>query len=187
MPMLARIATSLARTRNVGVKDSVMRSATTSAASGIVPDSTSTANSSPPNRATVSPGRVADANSFGHGDQQLVADWMSETVVDRLEVVEIQEQHGHRVEATVAPVHGMGEPVEEQGAVRQTGEGVMERLMIELLLQRTPLGHVSTVEHDRAHVGLIERFVMTASTMRHWPSAWRHPALESRAWCRVPP
>ena len=43
---------------------------------------------------------------------------------------------------------------QEQGTVGQAGEGVVEGLVVELLLQHPPLGHVATVEHDRADVGL---------------------------------
>ena len=81
---------------------------------------------------------------------------MSETVVDGLEVVEVQEEHGDRVGAAVASVHGVGEPVEKQGAVGQAGERVVEGLVVELLFEGAAVGDIAAVEHDGADVGLIE-------------------------------
>jgi hypothetical protein len=75
------------------------------------------------------------ADAFGHGHQQAVAGRMPEAVIDRLEVIEVQEQHADRISAPVASVHGMRETVQEQGAVGQAGEGVVESLVIELSLQ----------------------------------------------------
>ncbi len=50
-------------------------------------------NSSPPKRATVSPGRMLRLQPFAERDQQLVADRVAEAVVDELEAVEVEEQH----------------------------------------------------------------------------------------------
>ena len=78
-------------------------------------------------------GAGGGAEAFGDSHEQAVAGRMPEAVVDRLEVVEVQEQHGDRIGAPVAAVHGMGEPVQEQRPVGQAGEGVVERLVVELL------------------------------------------------------
>ena len=51
-------------------------------------------NSSPPSRAAVSPSRIARPKSLADGDQQGVAGLVAIAVVDRLEVVEVDEQHG---------------------------------------------------------------------------------------------
>ena len=57
--------------------------------------STSTANSSPPKRATVSLGAHRGAQPLGDRDEQLVAGAVAERVVDLLEAVEVEEEHGH--------------------------------------------------------------------------------------------
>jgi hypothetical protein len=80
-----------------------------------------------------------------------------QTVVDRLEVIDVQEKHGDRVKRPVAPVHGVGKPVEEQGTIGQAREGVMEGLAFELAFQGAALRHVSAVEHDRPDVGLVDQ------------------------------
>ena len=48
-------------------------------------------NSSPPNRDTVSESRTIGAQPLGHALQQLVAGAMTKAVVDKFEVVEIDE------------------------------------------------------------------------------------------------
>ena len=49
-------------------------------------------NSSPPSRAAVSPSRITRAQALADGDQQRVAGVVAIAVVDRLEVVEVEEQ-----------------------------------------------------------------------------------------------
>ena len=51
------------------------------------------ANSSPPSRATVAPGRRQECESLGDDLQELVADVVPERVVDLLEPVQVQQQH----------------------------------------------------------------------------------------------
>ena len=52
------------------------------------------ANSSPPKRATVSLAAQRVAQALGDRDEQLVAGRVAEAVVDDLEAVEVEEQHG---------------------------------------------------------------------------------------------
>ena len=54
-------------------------------------------NSSPPKRATVSPGPQAGAEPLADGRQELVADRVPEALVDRLEPVEVEEDQGDRL------------------------------------------------------------------------------------------
>ena len=69
--------------------------------------------------------------------QQLVADRVPERVVDRLEVVEIQEE-----DRVVAPARGqqLAEPIEEERAVGQAGQRVVEGLVLEAALELAQLG-----------------------------------------------
>ena len=63
----------------------------------------------------------------GDGHQELVADRMPEAVVDHLEAVEVEEEH--REEAASAALGaraGALEAVEEEGAVRQAGERIVD-------------------------------------------------------------
>ena len=80
--------------------------------------------------------------------EHLVADRMAERVVDRLEVVEIEEQHGGR---PVSARHSGLDPLGEERAVRQPGEDVVERLVAQPLLQIGHLGQralePSVLEH----------------------------------------
>ena len=62
---------------------------------------------------------------------------MPEAVVDRLEVVEVDEQH--RSVTTVVVVDGLLEVRAEQGAVGQTGERVVRRLKRQSALEHSEL------------------------------------------------
>ncbi len=75
-----------------------------SSASGPV---TRMANSSPPRRATTSPGRTELVSRLATMPEQLVADVVALRVVDRLEAVQVQEEHGRprpRASATFSAV-----------------------------------------------------------------------------------
>ena len=52
-------------------------------------------NSSPPKRATTSPGRTHDCEPLGDGHEEAVADVVAERVVHELEAVDVEEQHGN--------------------------------------------------------------------------------------------
>ena len=99
---------------------------------------TSTANSSPPRRATTSSLRTERTSRDGDAAQQLVADRVAERVVDALEVVEVDEHHGDLVRA--ARLERLAHALGEQGAVGEPGQRVVVGLMGELVLQVAQLG-----------------------------------------------
>jgi hypothetical protein len=68
--------------------------------------------------------------------EQLVADRVPEAVVDRLEVVEVEEQDG---EVALPGGQQLAELLEEQGAVREPRERVVVGLMLEAPLQLAQL------------------------------------------------
>jgi hypothetical protein len=59
---------------------------------------------------------------------------MAEGVVDELEAVEVDEQDRDAAAAALGAAEGVVEAVEEQRAVWQPGEGVVERLVGEARL-----------------------------------------------------
>ena len=65
---------------------------------------------------------------------------MAETVVDDLEVVEVDEQHGDR--AKLCTVEPSAELLQEVGAVRQSGELVMARRPLQVLSGAALIGDV---------------------------------------------
>jgi hypothetical protein len=64
---------------------------------------------------------------LGHGDQQLVADQMTQRVVDELEAVQVQEQHGGVGALAVGACEVVLEAIKQQRAVAQAGEPVGDR------------------------------------------------------------
>ncbi len=110
---------SLSWRRNVGVRASAMRSATYLRCFGHrsrLDEHRELVATEAGDGVTGPGGRFEPA---GDGDEQVVSGRVPEAVVDGFEVVDVQEEHGDRVDAAVASVHGVGEPVEEQGAVGQ--------------------------------------------------------------------
>ena len=86
----------------------------------------------------------------GDGDQQPVSHLVAERVVDELEAVEVEEQDrrgGGRVGALGA-ADRLVEPVEEQHAVRQAGERVVQRVVLEALLGPLAVGDVGLAADD---------------------------------------
>src|SRR5207244_10910105 len=81
--------------------------------------------------------------ALGHRDQDLVAGRVAQAVVDDLEVVEVEEEDGGQASPPLQAAQGQAEPVEEEGPVRQTGEGVVQGLVDELLLGLLALGDVA--------------------------------------------
>ena len=78
------------------------------------------------------PQRGGDA--VGGAAQHLVAARVAEAVVDRLEAVEVEEQHGQRGVLALQPADRVVEAVEEQHAVGQAGQRVVQRLVEQQLL-----------------------------------------------------
>ena len=76
--------------------------------------SISTANSSPPSRATVSSTRTAERIRATDLVEQLVAGGVPEQVVDALEAVQVAEQDGEARGAAALPVHRVLHAVHEQ-------------------------------------------------------------------------
>jgi hypothetical protein len=79
-------------------------------------------NSSPDTRARVSPGRTTAASRLADLDEQAVADRMAVGVVHRLELVEVDEEHGRLAARTAGPLGGVLEALAQQDPVRQTGQ-----------------------------------------------------------------
>ena len=112
-----------------------MRPATACGAS-IAAFSSRTANSSPPSRAAVSTGRRVPPSRCADGHQQLVARPVPQAVVDRLEVVEIQEQDGQRRLAQPAgAIERVLDPIGEERPVGEPGQRIVQRLVAQLCLE----------------------------------------------------
>ena len=79
----------------------------------------------------------ASAQAVGHRAQQLVAGVVSVAVVDRLELVDVEQQHAH---ARAAALERVLEAVVEERAVGKLGERVVERLALELVAGGTRAG-----------------------------------------------
>ena len=102
-------------------------------------------------------GTDAQQQALGHTRQQHVTGVVTEAVVDDLEVVEVQEEHGCGCAVPPPTGQGVRHPIGEQSAVGKPGEAVVRGLPPELLFQRLALADVAGVEHDAAHSGIVEQ------------------------------
>ena len=96
-----------------------------------------------PGQGVAGPDRARDP--AGHRAQQLVADRMAERVVDLLEAVEVEEEDRGQATFAAGMGQGLAEPVEQQGAVRQPGQRVVQGQPPDARLGRLALGQV--LEH----------------------------------------
>ena len=92
----------------------------------------------------------------GELDEHLVAGGVAQRVVDGLEVVEVEEDHGRRALLAAGAGDRLADLLGEHRAVREPGDGVVERLMCELGLERLPLADVARVEQDAADVLVVD-------------------------------
>ncbi len=115
------------------------------------------ANSSPPSRATVSPARVTALSRSADGHEQPVALGVTEAIVHGLEVVEVEKEDRRRLASAAGPRESVTEAVQEQEAVLQPGQHVVERLVPELLLEDLALRDVAVVDDDTADGRIVEQ------------------------------
>ncbi|MNJ58494.1 hypothetical protein D3C77_541270 [compost metagenome] len=72
--------------------------------------------------------------ALGDAFEQQVTDGMTETVVDMFEAVQVEEQHGSLAFRGLGAGEGSLQAALEQGAVWQSGERIMVRLVIKFCL-----------------------------------------------------
>ncbi len=104
------------------------------------------ANSSPPSRATTSPWRTQASSRVLTCFSSASPTGMAERVVDALEAVEVEAEHGEALAAPQA-LQRLLQLLAEQGAVGEVGERVVARKVGDLLLLAAALGDVLVERH----------------------------------------
>jgi hypothetical protein len=84
--------------------------------------------------------------------QNPVARLVAEAVVDRLEVVQVDEQHRNVGKAALCAHQSVLHAVREEGAVGEARDRVVKCLVRQLLLESLALAHVAAVQDDPLHV-----------------------------------
>ena len=87
-------------------------------------------------------------------DEELVAGRVAEAVVDVLEVVEVDEDHGHRARPAAGAPQRVLEALGEEQPVREVGERVVERLVGETLLEDLALVDAAQGEDGAGQEGV---------------------------------
>ena len=118
--------------------------------------SSRTANSSPP-EACAGVGRAqTGAQALANRFQQPVAGLVAVTVVDGLEIVEVEEEGGDRAAAALNECEGVLDAVGEESAVGKTGQRVVKRLVAELPLELLALADVATDSLHAQHLTVLD-------------------------------
>ena len=104
-------------------------------------------------------------------DQDVVAGGVAEAVVDRLEVVQVDEED--RQIADLAPVEGVLDALPEEAPVGQPGQRVVERLEGELLFERLAFLQVAGVQDDAGRVAVEGAARGDSLDRQPVPSPWR--------------
>ena len=142
MPTLAETNTSPSSSSKGSARAARVRSAASRALPASATSSKRMVNSSPPKRATVSPGRTESRILCGHRPQQLVPAVVAHAVVDELEVVEIEEDHSHVAGPSQRAGQGQLETVGEENAIGKVGQGIVDGGVGHQLAHGPPLGDV---------------------------------------------
>ncbi len=100
------------------------------------------------------PGADGVLEPAGGLDQQLVAGLVADGVVDGLEAVEVDEEHGGARVGDSPAGEGLLDALGEQGAVGQVGERVVLGGVLQLGLEPDPFGDVTAVEDQAAVVAV---------------------------------
>ena len=119
-----------------------------------------TANSSPREAGGGVAGPQAVAQTIGHGLEQLVPGRMTPGVVDGLEAVEVDEEHGEELARSPHPRQRRRETVAEEKAIGKIREPVVMRHMGDARLAGPAIGHVLAYPDHEAwapHRSLDER------------------------------
>ncbi len=106
--------------------------------------------------------------------EQPVAHPVAQAVVHRLEVVDVEEDQRELLLVAPRERERVRHPVEEERAIRETGELIVERLVRELRLQRLAVAHVARVHDDAPHRRLVHQ--VREGHLDRAPAAVRVPA-----------
>ena len=100
--------------------------------------------------------------------EQHVARGVAKAVVDRLEVIQVEEEDGETLTIgdALESCHGVLQAVPKERPVREAGEGILEGLAPQLLLHGALLGHVAVGHRDAAD----RRVVGEVLAERHDPA-----------------
>ncbi len=113
-----------------------------------------------------------------HLDQDAIAAFVPDTVIDNLERIEVAEQHGHDVLRPGGARERDGEAIHDEQSIRETGERVVQAQVDQLGFRRFPFGHVSSIGDDSSHCRVLE--AVRVDRLEPAP----HPALAADAQLR---
>ena len=127
----------------------------------------------------------ARGQALRHLDEHLVAGGVPQAVVDRLEVVEVEEDHGHALALAARAGDRMADALGEQGAVRQAGHRVVEGLVGELLLEGLALEMSRQLRTMPPTCSSPSRFVQFTSNWCGVPSRCTSVHWTTSGWSRA--
>src|SRR5215210_5368935 len=96
-----------------------------------------------------------DLQTLGDRHEQAVSRFMPKAVFYDLEVVQVCKQHRDLAAPPIGTSQGVFEAVHEQRPVRQSGKQIVERLMLQLLLEGLALGDVPEGDHGACYLAIL--------------------------------
>ena len=110
-------------------------------------------------------------------DEEPIARAVTQRVVDRLEVVEVEEQDRRHRPVASPTCERVRDPIREQGPVGEPGERIVEGLVAQLGLELGSLGDVVGVDHEPGDRRVVE--AVAGRPLEDAPAtvAMGHPAL----------
>ena len=121
---------------------------------------------------------VVDA--LGDGHEQLIAGGVTEAVVDRLEVVHVEEEHGDPARLAHPAGQRVLHPIREQRAVGKARERVVEGAVGELILELLAVAHVAGGEQHAADVRIVSEVLVDRLDVAPRAVGMAHPPAHGR-------
>lgn len=115
-------------------------------------------------------GASQSLESMGQADQELIADWMSQTVVDHLEAIQVHKKQGKVVVGIpLGTSAAIGDTFQQKGPIGKARQTVVEGVVAQLLFGGSPHGNfILELERSGFH-HLLELIQLELGQLRQMP------------------
>src|SRR5207237_9820537 len=122
-------------------------------------------------------GAAGRNDALGYVAQKTIAGVVTEGIVDVLEVIEVEEHHRNAALVTLRESQRVMHAIPEQISIGELGEGVVERQLPQLRLERLAFADVAEIERQPLHrriTGEIAADALREATLRAAPDNELH-------------
>ena len=122
----------------------------------------------------------AVVDALGDRHEQVIAGGVAEAVVDRLEVVHVEEEHGDPARLAHPAGKRVLDAIREQRTVGKARERVVEGAVGELILELLAVAHVAGGEEHAAHVRVVREVLANRLDVAPRAVGMAHPPADGR-------